>query len=231
MDNWYEILGVSEGVRSKTLKQLRTEKRREHHPDHHESDPPETRKWHTEKFMLWEEGVSFLLNKTTRDKLDQHLKATRAAAEREDIRRRNAEDAKRRGDAADLRAQFGSRPRPVQRESSPPRPSPGFRPPTHRPTPPRSPVKVPHSSRSEAGVVLALDEFPPVEWGAVAGRLIGLVASLALLGSPFYIMSATGAASNDHLSGGALIELGCFALFVVGLAAVACALGAMFSRD
>jgi curved DNA-binding protein CbpA len=233
MTNWYEILGISEGVRAETLKKLRTEKRFEHHPDRHENDPPETREWHTEQFELWEEGMSFLLNETTRDELDQHLKTVRAAVQREEIRRRNEEEARRRGDADGLRAQFGSRPRPASgarpRRPPPPRSGSGVRPSPQRPAPPRPPTNMPRSPISEAGVVLALDELPPIDWGgarAVAGRLIALVAATALLALPFCIVSAVGE-SNEY----GLVLLGCVALFVVGLAAVACTLGAIFSRD
>jgi hypothetical protein len=228
MDNWYEILGVPENVQSAELKRLRDKALREHHPDKHVSEPADVQAWHAAQLKRVLEGVSFLLSETGAKILDAHLRATRAAAEAEKVRRRNAEDAQRRGDADDLRAQFGGRARPTSGapwNGTPPpsRPSP------HRPTPPRPPVKV-RSPRSEADMVLPLDKFPPVDLGAVAGRVGALVASLVLLGSPFYIMSATGAASNDHLSGGALIELGCFALFVLGLIAVVCVLGNIFSR-
>jgi curved DNA-binding protein CbpA len=233
MDNWYEILGVSEDASSERLKRLRKGELREHHPDRHKSDSSEAREWHTRQFMLWDEGTSFLLNKTTRDELDHHLKTARVAAQREAIRRRNEEEARRRGDADGLRAQFG-RPRPASGSMPPGRPPPprsgsGFRPSPQRPVPPRPPTNMPRSPISEAGVVLALDELPPIDWGgarAVAGRLIALVAALALLALPFCIVSAVGEA-NEY----GLVLLGCVALFVVGLAAVACTLGAIFSRD
>ena len=226
MDNWYEILDVPEDVKSDELECLERKAQREHHPDRHAGDPADVKAQHAAQLKTCLEGVSFLSNKKTRDKLDEHLRAVRAADEAERVRRRNEEEAKRRGDADDLRAQLGNQPIPADDKSSIPPPSPDFRPPT--PTPAR-PLVV--SPRSEAGVVLALDELPPVDWGPVAGYVGALVASIALLGSPFYIMSATGAASNDHLSGGWAIELGCFALFIAGLIAVACVLGAIFSRD
>jgi hypothetical protein len=248
MDNWYEILGVPENIEPDELlaelERLRDKAQREHHPDQHRHDLPAERDWHAEQLKRVLDGVSFLETKHGPKILKEHLRqqrAAQAAAEAERVRSRNAEEAKRRGDADDLRAQFGSRPRPASgtrssdttppRRPSPPRPGSGLRPPPHRPTPSRPPVKVRHSPRSEAGVVLALDEFPPVDWGAVAGRVIGLVAALALLALPIYIMIATTAASNDQLHEDGLVELGCFALLIVGLAAVACALGAIFSRD
>jgi curved DNA-binding protein CbpA len=234
MDNWYEILGVPEDIKSGELERLESKARLEHHPDRHSGEPPGEQARHAAQLKRCLEGVSFLLNRKTRDVLDEHLRAVRATAEAERVRRRNEEEATRRGDADDLRAQFGSKPRPADstppsgtapsHRPSPPQPGPGLPPRPPSPTPSRSAI-------SEADVVSPLDAYPAVDWGGVAGRLGALVASLALLASPFYIMSATGAASNDHLSGAWAIELGCFALLLVGLIAVVCVLGNIFSRD
>jgi hypothetical protein len=232
MDNWYDILKVSENIESDELERLADEARLEHHPDRHVSEPADVKAQHAAQLRIWLEGTAFLLNKKARKRLNEHLKAVRAAAKAEEERRRNAEEAKRRGDADDLRAQFKGRPRPTSRETSSPRSSPGVRP----PPPPRPPARplapsgsTARSPGSEAGVVLALDELPPIDWGgvrAVAGRLIGLVVSLALLALPFYIKAAVGEV-NEY----GLVDLGCAALFFVGLIAVACAVGAIFTRD
>ncbi len=222
--DYYGLLGIDKSCSTEDIRATRRKLSRRFHPNNG-SEPNEAR------MSEINAACDFLEDSEKRKEYDRKLE-----------RARGPKDTKAFGDR--MRNQAGSGtsstaegpppgyvPPPQQpppRRPSP-RPIPGFRPPP--PTPPRPPVKMPRSPLSEADVVLPLDAYPPVDWGKVAGWVGAIVGSLALLGSPFYIMSATGAASNDQLSGGWAIELGCFALFVVGLIAVACVLGAIFSRD
>jgi curved DNA-binding protein CbpA len=224
MDNWYEILGVPEDIEpdelSPELERLRNKALREHHPDRYSGEPEDVKAEHAAQLERILEGVSFLLSKHGPKILKEHLRQERAARTAE-ARRRSEAEAKRRGHANDQRAPYGARSRPGSGARSAGTTPPG------RPLP----VKRSRSPIGEADVVLLLDAYPPIDWGASAGRVGALAGSLALLASPFFIMSVTGAASNDHLSGSWAIELGCFALFVVGLVAVGCVLASVFSRD
>ncbi len=226
--DYYGILGIDKSYSTDDIRATRRQLSRQFHPSG--SEPNEAR------MSEINAACDFLEDSEKRKDYDRKL-AVKAAVEEHETkaagakrgRARSPKDAKAFGDR--MRNQASSTAEgPPPGYVPPPQPPPP-RPPPHSPTPSRPPAKMPRSPISEADVVLPLDEFPPIDWGTATARIGALVASLVLLGSPFYIMSATGAASNDHLSGGWAIELGCFALFVLGLVAVACVLGNIFSRD
>jgi curved DNA-binding protein CbpA len=202
--DYYKILGISESADAEEIKRAYRERARELHPDEDKPTANEAR------MKEVNEANECLSDPTRRKQYDQERQPSKAESSGTTGAKAEATDSPRSGSG-------------------------GSKPPPRSPTRPRSPAtmpnRAPHSPISEADVVLPLDAYPPIDWGASAGRVGALAGSLALLASPFFIMSATGAASDDHLSGSWAIELGCFALFVVGLVAVGCVLASVFSRD
>jgi hypothetical protein len=110
VNNWYEILGVSESITDAELEKLEEAAQREHHPDRYGSASPEIQAQHAAQLKRTLEGVSFLLTEKGRELLDKQLRQQRAAAEQEARRQQNEKEARERGDADDLRARFGGRP-------------------------------------------------------------------------------------------------------------------------
>jgi hypothetical protein len=163
MDNWYAILRVSEAVTPDELEHMREEAQREHHPDLYAAEPSEVKAQHAAQLATCLEGVAFLLSENGPKVLKDHLRqqcVAQAAAAAEAARQRNAEEARQRADADDLRAQFGAgtgpttsrtppprRTRPTSRPSSKPR----FQPATSEPPRGSQPPKQEPASRPTPG--------------------------------------------------------------------------------
>jgi hypothetical protein len=186
--NWYEILGVPEDISPSELKVKLRKEEKKHHPDRHEQESQEVKDRHEARFKMYEEGVSFLLNKASRDKLDEHLRAAeraaQAAAEAEATRKRNEEEAQRRGDADDLRERFGSPPPPAGRTRS----GRTGLPPQAGPSPPTAPTE---RQRAPTNPIFSLIEgIYDLITGVVFALILGIGALAAAVGTGLLALAA-----------------------------------------
>jgi hypothetical protein len=225
LPNWYKILGVPENITNGGLERLLDKERLEHHPDRHSTASQAEKDRHTERLKTVLDGVSFLLSEHGKELLDAQLREERAAqarAKAEKLRERNQQEAEERGDADDLRRQFGSPPSPKVRatptgtghSSGPPRT-------TGRPassSPPRSTPSQPFKPPSRPAPATANSS----DWFATICTYLGVVAFVV---APFPLMYATGLAKNSNawengnlLAALVMIILGLWGIASIGIA-------------